>query len=258
MIAYCQIQKTVNTWKISGMLIVYWPITIKFRIRKLTSKPQTNYRCSLRFSYLAPYWLISRNTITFHKYFWCSRFCEFHSNWNCQVIMINRRADRRPTVLTGCQKSTNDLVLMLKLFTFIVSWRNNLIGLTLDIAGGEQRVSRKNIRGGSGLGERGKKSSSSFLCPSSFFPPFPLRFVKLRYEKLFLSCNGRKTLVNSKYQLKRANLHLVFIGFQSNYSFLTYVIWRQKRDSGKRWKKWGMWDFRDKGVGALPDPDDSV
>ena len=42
-------------------------------------KQALNYRCCLRFSYLAPYWLISRNTITFHKYFWCSRFCEFHS-----------------------------------------------------------------------------------------------------------------------------------------------------------------------------------
>ena len=62
------------------MLIVYWPITIKFRTCEQTSKPQTNYRCCLWFSYLAPYWLISRNTITFHKYFWCSRFCEFHSN----------------------------------------------------------------------------------------------------------------------------------------------------------------------------------
>ena len=29
--SYCQTQKTVNNWKISGMLIVYWPITIKFR-----------------------------------------------------------------------------------------------------------------------------------------------------------------------------------------------------------------------------------
>ena len=28
----------MNTWKISGMLIVYWPITIKFRTRKQTSK----------------------------------------------------------------------------------------------------------------------------------------------------------------------------------------------------------------------------
>ena len=33
----------------------------------------------LRFSYLAPYFLISGNTITFHKYFWCSWFCKFHS-----------------------------------------------------------------------------------------------------------------------------------------------------------------------------------
>ena len=76
---YCQTQKTVKTWKISGVLIVYMPITTKFRIRKQTSKPQTNYRCCLQFSYIAPYWLISRNT-TFHKCFWCSRFCQFHSN----------------------------------------------------------------------------------------------------------------------------------------------------------------------------------
>ena len=47
------------------------PITIKFRIRRESSKPQTNYHWCLRFSYLAPYWVISRNTITFHKYFWC-------------------------------------------------------------------------------------------------------------------------------------------------------------------------------------------
>ena len=76
---YCQTQKTVNTWKISWTLIVYRPTAIKFRIRKQTSKPQTNYCCCLRFRYLTPYWLISRNTITFHKYFWCSRFSEFHS-----------------------------------------------------------------------------------------------------------------------------------------------------------------------------------
>ena len=75
----CQTRKTVDPWKISGMLVVYWPIKIKFMIFKQTSKPQTNYRCCLRFSYLAPYWLISHNTITFHYYFWCPRFCEFHS-----------------------------------------------------------------------------------------------------------------------------------------------------------------------------------
>ena len=77
---YCETQKTVNTWKFSGMLIVYSPITVKFRTREQTAKPQTNYLCCLRFSYLAPYWLISRNTITFRKNFWCSQFCEFHSN----------------------------------------------------------------------------------------------------------------------------------------------------------------------------------
>ena len=83
---YCQTQKTMNTCKISGMLIVYWPITIKFRIRNQTSKPPISYRCCLRFSYLAPYWLISHNTITSHKYFWCSRFCECHRNQSTETL----------------------------------------------------------------------------------------------------------------------------------------------------------------------------
>ena len=56
---------------------MYWPITIKFRIGKQTSKPQTNYRCCLSFSYLGPYWLISRNTITFHKYSGVHGFVSF-------------------------------------------------------------------------------------------------------------------------------------------------------------------------------------
>ena len=59
------------------MLIVHWSITIKFRTRKQTSNHKliTVVVCS----FVLPYWRISRNTITFHKYFWCSRFCEFHS-----------------------------------------------------------------------------------------------------------------------------------------------------------------------------------
>ena len=77
------------------MLIVYWPITIKFRIRKLTSKPQINYRCCLRFSYVAPYWLISRNTITFHKYFWCSRFCKFHNKSNIKKMRVTFLCQQR-------------------------------------------------------------------------------------------------------------------------------------------------------------------
>ena len=92
-VIYCQTRgKTVNTWKISGMLIVYWSITIKFRTREQTSKPQTIYRFRLRFSYLVPHWFISCNTITFHKYFWCSRFCEFRSK-NCRSLQLSLRAD---------------------------------------------------------------------------------------------------------------------------------------------------------------------
>ena len=76
---YCDTQKTVNARKISGMLIVGWSITIMFRTSEQTSKPQTNYHCCLQFSFLMPYWLFPRHTITFYKYFWSSQFCEFHS-----------------------------------------------------------------------------------------------------------------------------------------------------------------------------------
>ena len=72
------------------MLIVYWPITIKFRTRvEQTSKAQTNYRCYLRFSYLATYWLIFRNI--FHKYLWCSRFCESHSKLHLTGLQSGAR-----------------------------------------------------------------------------------------------------------------------------------------------------------------------
>ena len=51
------------------MLIVFPSITIKFRTRKQTSKPQTDYRFCLRYSFHVPYWLFPCNTVTFHKYF---------------------------------------------------------------------------------------------------------------------------------------------------------------------------------------------
>ena len=54
--------------------------------RKESSKPQTNYHYCLRFSYLAPHWLISSNTITFHKYFWC--WNEKGLPWNGKVSTI--------------------------------------------------------------------------------------------------------------------------------------------------------------------------
>ena len=37
----------------------------------------------LQFGFLTPYWLSLHNTVTLltlHEYFWCSWFCEFHSN----------------------------------------------------------------------------------------------------------------------------------------------------------------------------------
>ena len=86
---------TVNTWKISGMLIVWWPITIMFRTPEQTSKPQTNYRCCLQFGCLMPYWLFPLNTITFHKYFWCSRFCEFHSKIRQESNNKNRQLGKQ-------------------------------------------------------------------------------------------------------------------------------------------------------------------
>ena len=70
----------MNTWKISGMLIVWWAITIMSRTCEETSKPQTNYYCCLWFRFRMPCWLFPRNTITVREYFWCSWFCEFHSN----------------------------------------------------------------------------------------------------------------------------------------------------------------------------------
>ena len=75
---FCKTQKNINTWKISGMLIVEWPITIKFRTCEQASKAQTNYHCCLQLRYLTSYRLFPRNTITFHKYFWYSWFCAFH------------------------------------------------------------------------------------------------------------------------------------------------------------------------------------
>ena len=137
------------------------------------------------------------------------------------------------------------------LYFYCMCWRNNLISVTLDIANRTvipdllpyirhsefwcryflSPLWAEKHRGGSGLGVRGKKSSIS-LTPR-FFLFFPIGFVKLRYEKLLLFWNGPKTLVNSKYQLKKKKQSTPCIYF----SFLAHVIWRQKRVSERRWKK---------------------
>ena len=73
----------MNTWKIWGMLIVYWPITIKFWTCKQTSKPQTNYRCCLQFSYLVPY----------------SWFCKFHSKLLTLYVCFIPKKNARQNVI---------------------------------------------------------------------------------------------------------------------------------------------------------------
>ena len=92
---------------------MYWPITIKFRICKQTSK-QTYYCCCLWFSYLVPYWLISRNTITFHKYFWCSWFWELHSKQKHKRIISNMqkvyRTNTQCCQLSWIRQETQDIV----------------------------------------------------------------------------------------------------------------------------------------------------
>ena len=117
----------MNTWKISGVLIVYcWPITIKFRIRKQTSKPQTNYHCCLQFSYLVPYWLISYNTITFHKYVWISRFCEFHSKFKHEekiILTLSNLSEGLPELL---------LPLLLSLSLFFYYCKSSHLSLFLN------------------------------------------------------------------------------------------------------------------------------
>ena len=74
-------RKIVNTWNISGMLIALWTITAKIRTRELDTKPQTVINvlaCRLVSSRLFFFFFFfSRNTLTFQKYFWCSRFSLF-------------------------------------------------------------------------------------------------------------------------------------------------------------------------------------
>ena len=67
-------------WNISEMFIVLWPITAKMRTRKLATKPQTNQRSCLQFSFFTSDWLFFCNTITFQKYFWFARFSQFDCN----------------------------------------------------------------------------------------------------------------------------------------------------------------------------------
>ena len=125
------------------MLIVYWPITIKFRTREQTSKPQTNYRCCLQFCYHAPYWLISRNTITFHKYFCCSRLCEFHSKNPLTIIHLyifscHMFFEAQPSLPSYC---TCTLVTEVFLESFLCKRESELWSIDSESQGGERKTS---------------------------------------------------------------------------------------------------------------------
>ena len=80
----------MNTWNTSRMFIVLRLITAKIRTHELATKPQTNKRSCLRFSFLMPDWLFSSKTIAFQKYFWCSRFSRFDCNISFQDLFHTR------------------------------------------------------------------------------------------------------------------------------------------------------------------------
>ena len=86
------------------MFIVFRPITAKIRRLKvhylIATKPQTNSLLQtflLAVQFLMPDWLFSYNTITFQKYFWCSRLVfpirlstQLQENWTSQSFLYSR------------------------------------------------------------------------------------------------------------------------------------------------------------------------
>lgn len=51
------------------------------------SKPQSHNHCCSQFSIPTPDWLLPFSTVIFKKYFWCSQFMEFLSNF---ILLIQR------------------------------------------------------------------------------------------------------------------------------------------------------------------------
>ena len=77
-------QKTVHTQIILGMFIVKCPIRAKKRTHRQTMKPPTEHTGRLdKPSHHAASGLVSsQQTVRFPKYFWYSKFSEFHSKLN--------------------------------------------------------------------------------------------------------------------------------------------------------------------------------
>ena len=77
-------QKTVNTQILSGMFIVKCPIRAKKRTHRQTMKPPTEHtgRPDKPSHHAASGLVSSQQTVRFPKYFWYSKFSEFHSKLN--------------------------------------------------------------------------------------------------------------------------------------------------------------------------------
>ena len=113
---YCQTQKTVNTWEISGMLIVKWPFTIKTRTCKPVSKPQTKIIgfpfCGLLFWPLICCFIATQYRV-FDKI--CKR--EFLEKSECTEC-ISSILEQKLECLNRTQTSFN--------FGFIIQWQHTI------------------------------------------------------------------------------------------------------------------------------------
>ena len=133
---YCQMQKTMNTWEISGMLIVKWPFTIKIRTCKQASKPQTKIFgfpfCGLVFSpliccFIATQYRVFDKILSRWQKLWsrwrrkqtCGKGvtckCEFLEKFGC-IECISSILEQKLECLNRTQTSLN--------FGFIIQWQH--------------------------------------------------------------------------------------------------------------------------------------
>ena len=61
---------------------------------------KTNHCCCLLVRFLMPYGRSLCNRITFHEYFWCSQFYEFHSKHSEQFSLVS--SFKRKAFFSAC------------------------------------------------------------------------------------------------------------------------------------------------------------
>ena len=115
----------MNTWNISGMFIALWPITAKIRTSELATKPQTVIdvlACRLVFSRLIVFFIllfIPRNTITFQKYFWCSRFSRFDCKLACDQAPYCGQRGKKSVLVKKKKKTCTRLASLADIFSYL-------------------------------------------------------------------------------------------------------------------------------------------